>query len=160
MVVSSELFFTTYLLTTHLSKPQPLPVYKPSTYIVVTYFPTCLPIYETYFLQTWLPRWNQNINSGEVHPQLSNNGHPVEGVLVGCWFTLADLIHKHSTIGIQLETMQLWWPKMHVPSIKCVIGHGWWRNWSGINQMQWPDFPHDGICVQVCIFKNYVIQLC
>jgi hypothetical protein len=24
-----------------------------------------------------------NINSVEVHPQLSNNGHPVDGVLVG-----------------------------------------------------------------------------
>ncbi len=23
-----------------------------------------------------------NINSAEVHPQLSNNGHPVDGVLV------------------------------------------------------------------------------
>jgi len=25
----------------------------------------------------------QNINSVEVHPQLSNNGHPVDGGLVG-----------------------------------------------------------------------------
>jgi hypothetical protein len=25
----------------------------------------------------------QNINSVEVHPQLSNNGHPVDGALVG-----------------------------------------------------------------------------
>jgi len=24
-----------------------------------------------------------NINSVEVHPQLSNNGHPVDGALVG-----------------------------------------------------------------------------
>jgi hypothetical protein len=24
-----------------------------------------------------------NINSVDVHPQLSNNGHPVDGVLVG-----------------------------------------------------------------------------
>jgi hypothetical protein len=29
-----------------------------------------------------------NINSVEVHPQLSNDGHPVDGVLVGAgsWF--------------------------------------------------------------------------
>jgi len=47
------------------------------------YFPTFLPKYETYFLQTWLPRWNPNITSVEVHPQLSNNGHPVDGSLVG-----------------------------------------------------------------------------
>jgi hypothetical protein len=29
---------------------------KPSTYLLVTIF---LPTYETYFLQNWLPRWNQ-----------------------------------------------------------------------------------------------------
>jgi hypothetical protein len=34
-------------------------MYKPSTYLVVTYFPTYRAIYETYFLQNWLPRWNQ-----------------------------------------------------------------------------------------------------
>jgi hypothetical protein len=33
-------------------------MYKPSTYLVVTYFPTYLPTYETYFLESWLPRWN------------------------------------------------------------------------------------------------------
>jgi hypothetical protein len=59
-------------------------MYKPSTYlVVVTYFPTYLPIYETYFLQNWLPRSKPNINSVEVHPQMSNNGHPVDGALVG-----------------------------------------------------------------------------
>jgi uncharacterized protein Usg len=34
-------------------------MYKPSTYLVVTYFPTYLPMYETYFLQNWFPQWNQ-----------------------------------------------------------------------------------------------------
>jgi hypothetical protein len=29
-----------------------------------------------------LPR-KQNINSVEVHPQLNNNGHPMDGALVG-----------------------------------------------------------------------------
>jgi len=29
-------------------------------------------------------------NSVEVHPQLSNNRHPVDGALVGCWFIVAD----------------------------------------------------------------------
>ncbi len=47
-------------------------------YLVATYFLTCLPIIETYFLQKWSP-----INSIEVHPQLSHNGHPVDGELVG-----------------------------------------------------------------------------
>ncbi len=32
---------------------------KPSTYVVITYFPTYLPIYETYFLQNWISGWNQ-----------------------------------------------------------------------------------------------------
>jgi hypothetical protein len=58
-------------------------MYKLSTYLEVVYVFTYLPIYETYFLQKWLTRWNQIINSVEVHPQLSNHGHPVDGVLVG-----------------------------------------------------------------------------
>ncbi len=41
-------------------------MYKPSNYFVVIYFPTYLPIYETYFLHNWLPRCN-HINSIEVH---------------------------------------------------------------------------------------------
>jgi hypothetical protein len=32
---------------------------NPSIYLVVTYFPTYLSIYETYLLQNWLSRWNQ-----------------------------------------------------------------------------------------------------
>jgi hypothetical protein len=32
-------------------------------------------------MQNWLPR-KQNINSVEVHPQLNNNGHPMDGALV------------------------------------------------------------------------------
>jgi hypothetical protein len=31
----------------------------------------------------------QNMNSVEFHPQLSHNGHPVDGVLGGCWFKVA-----------------------------------------------------------------------
>jgi hypothetical protein len=35
-------------------------MYKPSTYPLVTYFPTYLPIYdEAYFLQNWLQRCKQ-----------------------------------------------------------------------------------------------------
>jgi hypothetical protein len=36
-------------------------MYKLSIYLVVSYFPTYLPIYETYFLQYRLPRWNQRL---------------------------------------------------------------------------------------------------
>jgi hypothetical protein len=31
-------------------------MYKPSTYQKLPIFPTYVPVYETYFLQNWLPR--------------------------------------------------------------------------------------------------------
>jgi hypothetical protein len=34
-------------------------MYKPSTYLIVTYFPIYLSIYDTYFLHHWLPTGNQ-----------------------------------------------------------------------------------------------------
>ncbi len=58
-------------------------MYKPSTYLLVTYFPTYLPLYETYFPTELVTKVKPNINSVEVHPQLSNNEHPVDGELVG-----------------------------------------------------------------------------
>jgi hypothetical protein len=58
-------------------------MYKPSTYLVVTYFPTCLPIYQTYFPSALVIKVKPNINSVEVHPQLSDNRQPVDGALVG-----------------------------------------------------------------------------
>jgi hypothetical protein len=57
-------------------------MYKPSTYLEVAYFPTYLPMYETYFLQKLVTKMKPNINSVEVHPQLSHNGHPMDGALV------------------------------------------------------------------------------
>jgi len=54
-------------------------MYRPCTYLVVIYFPTHLPIYETYLVTKVKP----NIYSVEVHPGLSNMGHPVDGTLVG-----------------------------------------------------------------------------
>jgi hypothetical protein len=59
-------------------------MYKPSTYLVVIYFPTYLPIYDTYFPTESVTKVKSNINSLEVHPPLSNNGHPVDGV----WWVL------------------------------------------------------------------------
>ncbi len=58
-------------------------MYRPSTYLKVAYFPTCLPTHETYFLPELGTKMKPNINSVEVHPQLSNNRHPVDGALVG-----------------------------------------------------------------------------
>jgi len=57
-------------------------MYKPSTYLVVTYFPTCLPIYETYFPSELVIKVKSNINSVEVHPQLNYKRHPMDGALV------------------------------------------------------------------------------
>jgi hypothetical protein len=73
-------------------------MYKASTYLEVVYFPTYLPIYETYFLQNWVTKMKPNINSVKVHPQLSNNGHPVDGWCAGgCWFTMADAMDQKVT---------------------------------------------------------------
>jgi hypothetical protein len=58
-------------------------MYKPSTYLVVSYFSTYLPMYETYFLKDFVTKLKPNTNSVEVHPRLSNNEHPVDGVLMG-----------------------------------------------------------------------------
>jgi hypothetical protein len=41
------------------------------------------------FLTELVTKVKPNINSVEVHPQLSNNGHPVDGALVGASFIVA-----------------------------------------------------------------------
>ncbi len=44
-----------------------------------------------------------NINSIEVHPQLSNNGHPVDGWCAGgCWFSVTMYIYIYIYIDIYL----------------------------------------------------------
>jgi hypothetical protein len=55
-------------------------MYKPSTYLAVTYFPTYI---RDLFLTELVTKVKPNINSVKVYAQLSNNGHPVHGVLVG-----------------------------------------------------------------------------
>jgi hypothetical protein len=60
-----------------------LHMYKPSTYLLITYFPTYLAISENYFLTELITKAKPNSNSVEVHPQLSNNRHPMDGALVG-----------------------------------------------------------------------------
>jgi hypothetical protein len=44
-------------------------MYKPSTYQLITYSLTYLPIYETYFFTELVTKVKPNINSVEVHPQ-------------------------------------------------------------------------------------------
>jgi len=66
---------------------QPLPnIYKPSPYLAVTYFPTYLPIYRSYFsesLTKWVTKVKPDINSVQAQPQPSHKGHPGDGGLVG-----------------------------------------------------------------------------
>jgi hypothetical protein len=55
-------------------------MYKPSTYLVFIYFPTYIwDLFPTELVTKVKP----NINAVQIHPQVSNNGHPVNGVLVG-----------------------------------------------------------------------------
>ncbi len=70
MVISSvAFFFTTYLQT----------IYLPSRYLF-SYLSTYI---WDLFLTKLVTKVKPNLNSVEVHPQLSNNGHPVDGALVG-----------------------------------------------------------------------------
>jgi hypothetical protein len=54
-------------------------MYLPSSYLF-SYLSTCI---SDLFLTELVTKVKPNINSAEVHPQLSNNGHPVDGALVG-----------------------------------------------------------------------------
>jgi hypothetical protein len=40
-------------------------------------------VYSTYVFTKWASKVKPDINSVEVHPQLSHNGHLVDGALVG-----------------------------------------------------------------------------
>jgi hypothetical protein len=87
-----------YLLTTHKQvgrKKQPFPIYKSSNYLVVKYVPI-ISYLSTNILDLLLPDWvikvKPDINLVDVHPQLRHKGHPVDGMLRGCWFTLAAVI--------------------------------------------------------------------
>jgi hypothetical protein len=66
-------------------------MYKQSTYLVGTYFPSYLPMCETYFLQNWVTKVKPNINSVEVHPQLGVITGIQWMVAGGCWFTVAPV---------------------------------------------------------------------
>jgi hypothetical protein len=53
-------------------------MYLLSSYLF-SYLSTCI---SDLFLKELITKVKPNINSVEVHPQLSNNGHPVDGALV------------------------------------------------------------------------------
>ncbi len=81
-------------------------MYKPSTYLEVAYFPTYLPMYETYFLQNWLPRWNQ---------------------------ILTQLRFIHNWVITDIQWMVCWWVLVHCgpqnSALTIGIGKKWWRQW-------------------------------
>ncbi len=78
-------------------------MYKPSTYLVITYLPTYPPMYQTYFFFTELvTKVKPNIDLVEVHPQLSNNKHLVDGALVG-----ADLPWPRQRTGVSALSLSL-----------------------------------------------------
>jgi hypothetical protein len=75
-------------------------MYKPSTYLIVTYFPTNLPI-GNLFPTELVAKVKPNINLVEVHPQLNNDGHPMDGALMGAgslWPTFTPLRQGHKVI--------------------------------------------------------------
>jgi hypothetical protein len=59
---------------------KPLPMYKPSTYLVITIFSRSSYICDLFHTEL-VTKVKPNINSVEVHPQPSNNRHPVYGAL-------------------------------------------------------------------------------
>jgi hypothetical protein len=67
-------------------------MYKPYTYLIITFF--CKKNLSTY-TQDLFPielviKVKPNSNSVKVHPRLSNNRHPVDGwCACGCWFNVA-----------------------------------------------------------------------
>jgi len=66
-------------------------MYKPSIYLVVTYFPTNLIIYETCILQNWLPRWNQRfIEPAPTSAPLKMNDKWSENSFLLCSSSLAN----------------------------------------------------------------------
>jgi hypothetical protein len=57
-------------------------MFKLSSYIIITCFPTYICM-QNLFPTKLVTKVKPNINSLEVHPQLNNNGHLVDGMLVG-----------------------------------------------------------------------------
>jgi len=81
-------------------------MYRLSTYLKVAYFPTYLPMYETYFLQDWLPRWNQ---------------------------ILTQLRFIHNWVITDIQWMVRWWVLVHCgpqnSALAISLGTKWWRQW-------------------------------
>ncbi len=114
-------------------------MYKPFTYLIVTYFATYLPIYETYFLHNWLPRWNHIL-------------------------THLRFIHNWVIRGIQW--MVHWWVLVHNPALCCPLGithssSGLWMKFFWLGLSFSPPQPC-GCCVRCSSFNpggDFQIQM-
>ncbi len=74
-------------------------VNKPSTFLVIIYFPTYL-LHGTYFLQNQLLWWNEILTQLRfIHNWVWSNGQPVDGDLVGAdSLSWNDLQAKYFTV--------------------------------------------------------------
>jgi hypothetical protein len=93
---------------------QPLHMYKASTSLVLTYFCSYLPTYLPTYVWDLFPtelitKMKPNINSVEVHPQLSNNHHPVDGVLVGAGSVAPSLRFRALVMGVTCMKVGAGW---------------------------------------------------
>jgi hypothetical protein len=67
-------------------------MYKACNYLVITYFLTYLPIYEIYFVQNWLPTWNQILTQLWI-----NHNWVIMGTeWMVYWFTMAKERQKYT----------------------------------------------------------------
>ncbi len=79
------------------------------TYLVVIYFSTYVPIYETYFLQNWFPRWNHILTQLRfIHNWVITNIQWMVRwwVLVHCGYFLPVFLENQLELWILWETLQ------------------------------------------------------
>jgi hypothetical protein len=89
-------------------------MYKPSSHLVITYFPTYVPIYiyiyGTYFPTELVTKVKPNINSVKIHPQLSKNG------AFSGWWTGGWLVNSHRNMDeVSSTQVSLHWKWTHIP---------------------------------------------
>ncbi len=109
-------------------------------YLLTSYLFSYLFIYIWYlFLTLLVTNVKPNISSAEVHPQLSNNGHPVDGALVGAgslWLVAASCLWEASEVNF------LWFckaGKVDTAFIKheLIIKHFFGRSFSILLHFEW-----------------------
>jgi hypothetical protein len=101
-------------------------MYKPSTYLIITYFPTYLSIYETYFLHNWLQRWNK------IFTQLRFIHN---WVIMGIQCMVSEKFQRHGNLIIFLDHIKQGWivgglpwnyarPQFHNPGYFKIVKKG------------------------------------